>query len=177
MDWTPVVNWFWEHGVRILLIIALSVLLYVLLRHSVPMMVKRTVAGTMKGKPRTAIKKRADTLSRVFVGTGMVVIIVVAAFTIVSEIGVNVAPALAGLGVVGIAVGFGAQSLIKDIFNGTLILLENQYGVGDVVKIAGVAGLVEDLTMRRTVLRDLDGIVHSIPNGQVAVASNYTKEW
>jgi small conductance mechanosensitive channel len=140
-------------------------------------MIKRTVSHTMVGKSKTAIKKRTDTLSNVFIQTGMVFVGVVAIFTIVAELGINIAPALAGLGVAGIAVGFGAQSLVKDIFNGILILLENQYGIGDVVKIAGITGLVEDVTLRRTVLRDLDGIVHSIPNSEIGVASNYTKEW
>ncbi len=177
MDWTPTLNWLLEHGSRILLIVALSLALYYLLRHFVPIMVKRTVSHTMRRRPKTAIKKRTDTLSTVFINTGIVGIVVVAIFTIVAELGVNVAPALAGLGIAGIAVGFGAQSLVKDIFNGLLILLENQYGVGDVVRIAGIAGLVEDVTLRRTVLRDLDGIVHSIPNSEVGVASNYTKEW
>ena len=107
----------------------------------------------------------------------MVFVGVVAIFMIVSELGMNIAPALAGLGVAGIAVGFGAQSLVKDLFNGVLILLENHYGVGDYVHIAGIDGLVEDVTLRRTVLRDLDGTVHSIPNGEISVASNYTKEW
>jgi small-conductance mechanosensitive channel len=177
MDWTPILNWLVEHGSRILLIVALALVLYYLLRHFVPIMVKRTVSRTMKGKPKTAIKKRADTLSNVLINTGIIAIAVVAIFTILAEVGVNVTPALAGLGVAGVAIGFGAQSLIKDIFNGLLILLENQYGVGDVVKVAGVTGLVEDVTLRRTVLRDLDGIVHSIPNSEIGVASNYTKEW
>lgn len=177
MDWTPILNWLLEHGSRILLIIAISVAVYYLLRHFVPIVVKRTVTGTMAGKPKSAIKKRTDTLSNIFIQTGMVFVGVVAIFTIVAELGINIAPALAGLGIAGIAVGFGAQSLVKDIFNGILILLENQYGIGDVVKIAGIAGLVEDVTLRRTVLRDLDGIVHSIPNSEIGAASNYTKEW
>jgi small-conductance mechanosensitive channel len=177
MDWTPAINWLSQHGPRILLIIVVSVVLYYLLRHFVPIMVKRTVSRTMAGKPKTTIKKRCDTLSNVFIETGMVVVGVIATFMIVSELGINIAPALAGLGIAGIAVGFGAQSLVKDVFNGTLILLENQYGIGDVVRVAGIDGLVEDVTLRRTVLRDLDGIVHSIPNSEIGVASNYTKEW
>lgn len=177
MDWSPFINWLTEHGPRILLIIAISAVLYYLLRHFVPIMVKRTLSRTMVGKPKTAIKKRTDTLSDVFIETGMVFVGIVAIFMIVSELGIDITPALAGLGVAGIAVGFGAQSLVKDIFNGVLILLENQYGIGDVVKIAGIEGLVQDISLRRTILRDLDGIVHSIPNGEIGVASNYTKEW
>jgi len=177
MDWTPFINWLTEHGPRILLIIAISLVLYYLMRHFVPIMVKRTVLRTMAGKAKTAIKKRAATLSNVFIETGMVFVGIIAIFMIISELGINIAPALAGLGIAGIAVGFGAQTLVKDIFNGVLILLENQYGIGDIIKIAGIVGLVEDITLRRTVLRDLDGIVHSIPNSEIAVASNYTKDW
>ena len=177
MDWTPIVNWFSLHGGRILLIIALSVALYFLLRHFVPVMIKRTISRRMKGRPKTAIKKRTDTLNSVLINTGAVVIAIITIFTILAEIGINVAPALAGLGVAGIAIGFGAQSLVKDLFNGLLILMENQYGVGDVIEIAGKIGTVEEVNLRRTVLRDLDGIVHSVPNGEIGVASNYTKEW
>ncbi len=177
MDWSPILDWLLEHGSRILLIVAIAVALYFILRHFVPIIIKRTVSRTMTGSPKSAIKKRSKTLSTVFVDTGIVIISIVAIFTILAEVGINVAPALAGLGVAGIAVGFGAQNLVRDIFNGLLILLENQYGVGDVVKIADVTGLVEDVGMRRTVIRDLDGIVHSVPNGEIKVASNYTKEW
>jgi len=79
--------------------------------------------------------------------------------------------------VVGIAVGFGAQSLVRDYLNGSLILIENQFGRGDVVRLAGVAGTVEDFTLRRTTLRDLDGVVHTVPNGEIKVASNLTRVW
>ena len=177
MDWTPFINWLIEHGPRILLIIVMAVALYYILRHFVPIMVKRTVSRTMAGRRKTAIKKRVTTLSNVFIEAGMVFVGIVAIFMIISELGINIAPALAGLGVAGIAVGFGAQSLVKDLFNGVLTLLENHYCIGDIVKIAGIVGLVEDITLRRTVIRDLDGVAHSIPNGEIGVASNYTKEW
>jgi small conductance mechanosensitive channel len=84
---------------------------------------------------------------------------------------------LAGLGVAGIAIGFGAQSLVRDLINGIFILLENQYGIGDVVTAAGISGLVEEVNLRRTILRDLDGIVHTIPNGEIRIASNFTKDY
>jgi small conductance mechanosensitive channel len=96
---------------------------------------------------------------------------------ILGRLGIDIGPAVAGLGIVGIAVGFGAQSLVKDYFNGALILIENQYGRGDVVRIAGVEGRVEDLTLRRTTLRDDEGNVHTVPNSAVVVASNLTRGW
>jgi small conductance mechanosensitive channel len=96
---------------------------------------------------------------------------------ILSELDIPIGPALAGLGVIGLAVGFGAQWLIRDLIAGTFILMENQYRIGDVIRIAGVAGGVEEVSLRKTVLRDLDGIVHNVPNGEIRVASNFTKMW
>jgi small-conductance mechanosensitive channel len=177
LDWAPIVGWLSQHGGRILLVVILSVTLYYVLRHFVPIMIRRTVSHQMRGRPKADIKKRVKTLSSVLINTGTAIVAIVAIFTILAETGVNIAPALAGLGIAGVAIGFGAQSLVKDIFNGLLILLENQYGVGDVVQVAGVTGLVEEVSLRRTVLRDLDGIVHSVPNSEVKVASNFTKEW
>jgi small-conductance mechanosensitive channel len=123
------------------------------------------------------IAKRRDTIetlgSRVIQGF----ILIVAALMILDKLGFEIGPAVAGFGVVGIAVGFGAQSLVRDYFNGWLILLENQFSIGDVVTIAGVTGTVEDLTLRRTTVRDLDGVVHNVPNGEIKVASNRTRTW
>jgi small conductance mechanosensitive channel len=96
---------------------------------------------------------------------------------LLDQAGLDVGPAVAGLGVVGIAVGFGAQHLVKDYLNGALILIENQFSKGDVIRVAGVAGSVEDFSLRRTTLRDLDGVVHTVPNGEIAVASNLTRVW
>ena len=104
-------------------------------------------------------------------------VITIGGLLILEQIGLDVGPAIAGLGVVGIAIGFGAQAIVRDFFSGILILLENQYGQGDVVEIAGVTGSVEELTLRRTVLRDADGVVHNVPNGEIKVASNRTRIW
>ena len=120
-------------------------------------------------------QKRRDTLASLGVRTVGAIILVLSGCTILSEVGIDIAPVLAGLGVAGIAVGLGAQTLVKDLLSGVFIVMENQYGTGDVVRIAGVAGMVEEITLRRTVLRDLDGIVHSVPNGEIAVASNFTR--
>jgi small conductance mechanosensitive channel len=177
MDWTVITSWLLEHGIRILIIIVIAAVLYYVLRHFVPIMIQKSLSSHMKGKAKSEIKKRKDTLSMVFIDTGLVIIIIIAVFMILSEIGVNIAPALAGLGVAGIAIGFGAQSLVKDLFTGLLILMENQFSVGDYVEVAGKGGVVQEVGLRRTVLRDLDGTVHSIPNGEITTASNYTKEW
>jgi small conductance mechanosensitive channel len=89
--------------------------------------------------------------------------------------GFNVAPVIAGLGITGIAIGLGAQSLVRDAINGLFILAENQFGKGDMVKVAGVQGWVEEVNLRRTVLRDLDGTLHSVPNSEIKVSSNLTR--
>ena len=96
---------------------------------------------------------------------------------VLGKLGLDIGPAIAGLGVVGIAVGFGAQTLVRDYLNGALILVENQFSKGDVVRLAGVDGTVEDFNLRRTTLRDLDGVVHTVPNGEIKVASNLTRVW
>ena len=177
MEWSTVTDWLGSHGVRILIILLMSGALYFVLHRFVPRAVKVHVARTMKKKRKTEIEKRATTLSKVLVTTGIVMIAIAALFMILSEVGINITPVVAGFGIAGIAIGFGAQSLVKDFIAGLFILIENQYGVGDVVRIADIAGIVEEINLRRTILRDLDGIVHSVPNGEIKVASNFTKEW
>jgi small-conductance mechanosensitive channel len=118
--------------------------------------------------------KTLETLADRMVAT---VIAVIAVLMILSKFKVDIGPAIAGLGVVGIAVGFGAQTLVRDWLAGIFIVIENQYSVGDVVSIAGVGGAVEGFSLRRTILRDLDGTVHTVPNGQIVVASNMTRGW
>ncbi len=136
-----VTDWLGGHGARILIIVLISVALYLVLHRLVPHTVKLHVAGKMKKKPPTEIEKRATTLSRVLVTSGIVVIAIAALFMILSEVGINITPVVAGFGIAGIAVGFGAQSLVKDLIAGFFILMENQYGVGDVVKVADIWGI------------------------------------
>jgi moderate conductance mechanosensitive channel len=133
--------------------------------------------GSARELSATEVAKRRDTIERLGARVIQGFVVVVAALTILAKLDYNIGPAVAGFGVVGIAVGFGAQSLVRDYFNGALILLENQYSIGDVVSIAGVTGNVEDLTLRRTTLRDFDGVVHTVPNGEIKVASNRTRTW
>ena len=177
VDTSAVRDWLVVHGTRMGLILALSVAALLILGFAGARGIRRFVARGAPGQPDEEVRKRADTLSSVLIAAGQVFIIVIAAFIILSELGINIAPILAGAGVVGIAIGFGAQSLVKDIIAGVFIIMENQYRVGDVVKVAEVSGLVEQINLRRTVLRDLDGIVHTVPNGEIRVASNLTKEW
>ncbi|MEW6142771.1 MAG: mechanosensitive ion channel domain-containing protein [Chloroflexota bacterium] len=172
----PVTEWLSEHGWRIGFIVMLALLAVVLAGQLGPRVIAATISRR-SGESTEEVTKRADTLARVFVNVVQIFALLVAAFMILSELKIDIAPILAAAGVIGIALGFGAQSLVKDVLAGVFIILENQYRVGDVARIADVAGLVEDINLRRTVLRDLDGIVHYVPNGEIRVASNFTKEW
>ena len=122
-------------------------------------------------------EQRAVTLAGIFKSVSKIVIVLVAALTILGILGINTAPLIAGAGVAGLAISFGAQNLIRDFISGFFILLENQYRVGDVIRAAGVSGQVEDMNLRITVLRDLEGVAHFIPNGEIKVVSNLAKEW
>ena len=119
--------------------------------------------------------KRAETLGRVFRYLASVTVALIAVMLVLSEIGISVAPILGAAGVVGLAIGFGAQSLVKDYFTGFFLLLENQIRQGDVVKVGDHAGLVEEVTLRFIRLRDYDGNVHFVPNGSVTTVVNMSR--
>jgi small-conductance mechanosensitive channel len=138
---------------------------------------RETIEGTAQELSAIEVKKRIDTLDELGIRVVQSFVVVIAALMVLDQVGLDVAPAVAGLGVVGIAVGFGAQTLVRDYLTGALILAENQFSKGDVVRVAGVSGTVEDFSLRRTTLRDLDGVVHTVPNGEIKVASNLTRVW
>lgn len=121
--------------------------------------------------------KRVETLSRVFRYAASVLVWVVAAMLILSELGISIAPILATAGVAGIAVGFGAQTLVKDYFSGLFLLLENQIRQGDMVAIADKAGIVEEVTLRYVRLRDYEGAVHFVPNSSITAVTNRSREY
>ena len=117
------------------------------------------------------------TAAGVIGSVGTFVIVFLALMQILPVLGVNMGPLLASAGVAGLAIGFGAQTLVHDVINGFFILLENQYAVGDVVRVAGVKGTVEAMTMRNTTLRDDDGTLHIVPNSEIKIVSNLTRDW
>ena len=118
---------------------------------------------------------RIETLARVFRNAAAIVIVLIAGMLVLGELGISVAPILATAGVAGIAIGFGAQSLIKDYFNGFFLLLDDQVRQGDVVEVAGLSGLVEEVTLRHVRLRNFEGHVHFVPNGEIKVVTNRTR--
>lgn len=129
------------------------------------------------GVNAAASRRRAKTLSAITRGVVQAVIFLIGTMVLLQQVGISITPILASAGIVGIAVGFGAQSLVKDIFAGFLILLEEQYDVGDAVKIGETAGTVEHLTLRVTRIRALDGALTTIPNGSIVTVSNLSRDW
>jgi len=167
--------WLRTSGLRLLLIAAASVLLVRLLSSLVDRILHLMANGS--GATISEAEKRARTMASLLRTVGTAFIIVVAVLMALREIGLDITPLLAGAGVAGLAIGFGAQSLIKDVIAGFFILMEDQFRVGDVIQAAGVSGQVERMSLRTTIVRDLQGTVHFIPNGEIKVASNLTKEW
>jgi small conductance mechanosensitive channel len=141
------------------------------------LLAQRTEEGDATLMTAADLERRMTTMHHLAARLVTALIAVIAVLMILAELDVEIGPAIAGLGVAGIAVGFGAQALVRDWLSGIFIVIENQYSVGDVVSIAGVDGVVEGFSLRRTVLRNLDGTVHSVPNGQIVVASNMTRGW
>jgi small conductance mechanosensitive channel len=127
--------------------------------------------------PSALRTQQIRTISSVIYSVGVFIIMFVAALQILPLLGINMGPLLASAGIAGVAVGFGAQTLVHDFINGFFILVENQYDIGDIIKIAGVQGTVELMTLRRTVLRDADGTIHNVPSSQITVVSNFTRDW
>jgi moderate conductance mechanosensitive channel len=137
---------------------------------------RESLEGTARDLSEIEIKKRQDTIETLAVNVIRFFVLVIAGLMVLqTAFQLDIGPAIAGLGIAGIAIGLGTQHLVRDYLNGALILVENQFARGDVVKVAGVTGTVEDFTLRRTTLRDADGTVHTIPNGEIKIASNMTR--
>ena len=175
IDLEALAAWLTTSGVRILLIMAGAYVIIKLLAvatHRIERLFEDDDPTTMSER-----EKQAATLGKIARNVTRLTVWGVAAMMILNELGVEIGPILAGVGIAGLAVGFGAQKLVKDFLSGIFVLVENQYNVGDVIKVAGVAGLVEKITLRATTLRDLEGRVHIIPNGTIEVVTNMTKQW
>ena len=179
------VDWLLTHGIRIGVMILLALLVSWSARHTIPRGVRMALARRRVDEieePEEAIAleeqaKRSRTLASVLVKTIEVTAFLLAGIIALGEAGFQLGPLIAGAGVVGLAIGFGAQTLVKDVLGGIFILFENQFAEGDVVNIAGIGGTVQGVNLRRTILRDIDGILHTIPNGEVRVSSNLTRSF
>ncbi|MCP4428158.1 MAG: mechanosensitive ion channel family protein [Chloroflexi bacterium] len=169
------VEWLIEHGVAIAGILVVSALSYWLLGIATRALSQHI--QSLDDEEDSELDRRTRTIFRVVHSTGVVVIVGTAVLMVLTEMGVSVTPVLASVGFVGLAFGLGAQTLVKDIISGLFILLENQYTVGDTVVISGIAGTVEMMTLRATVVRDVVGTLHNVPNGEIRVVANKSRDW
>lgn len=168
------IPWFIVHGFKVIGIVIGAFIVVKIGKIFVDRIIRKVIISD-HFLTKEAETKREDTLISIFTNVLKVVIWIVALMMILSELGVNIGPVIAGAGIIGLALGFGAQNLIRNFISGFFIILENQYRVDDVVCLDDTCGVVEDITLRITVLRDLDGVVHHIANGDIKKASNQTK--
>lgn len=175
---TGIGPWFSDHTSTIVTIALIILGAWLIVRFGSIAIRKTVVRGIRPAsyKSKAEEKKREETVIQIVSGALNIIIWPLTLIVIIGQLGVNIGPLIAGAGVVGVALGFGAQSLVKDIISGLFIISENQYGVGDVVDLDGTSGQVEHISLRSTVLRDLDGIVHHVPNGTINRASNYSSK-
>lgn len=173
-EWREDAMQFVRHSApKVLVVVLGSFLLIRLLR-----VITRKVATLQSSRLPTGVHtQQIRTLASVINSVGIFVILFWALLQTLPLMGFELGPLLASAGVAGLAIGFGAQTLVKDVINGFFILLENQYDIGDKVRIAGVQGMVEEMSLRRTVLRDDDGTVHTVPNSEIKIVSNATRDW
>jgi len=168
-------SWLTTSGIKIIGILIMLVILSQMSRR----VIKWLERFVPEKDPLQAVeaKKRAQTLGNILRNALLVVIAFIALLMILGELGIQLGPLLATAGIGAVAIGFGAQSLVRDVISGFFIILENQYRIGDAIEVAGASGLVESISLRKTVLRDLEGRVHTIPNGEIKMVSNLSKEW
>jgi small conductance mechanosensitive channel len=177
-DWTPrqVVSWVLSHGIRILIVVAGA---YVTLRgaHLAIDRLQARAASHAVGPKSLEQRRRTATLSSILASIVTALVIFLGGLMVLRELSIDVIPLLTGAGIAGIAIGFGAQNLVRDVISGFFMLLEDQVGVGDVARIQSVTGVVEEIRLRTIVLRDSDGTVHIFPNGTITTLANLSKDF
>jgi small conductance mechanosensitive channel len=174
LNWHVLIN----SGVRILLILVLAWTIMRVVKTLLGRLEKRLVRNSQaEGEPPSETAKRVETLIKLIRQAASLVLWLVLLLVVLREIGVDIAPILAGAGILGLAVGFGAQNLVRDVISGFFFILENQVRVGDVAIINGTGGLVDSVNFRTIVLRDLSGTIHVFPNGTINTLSNMTHTW
>jgi len=166
------ISWVIGPGIKVIVILFLALVI----SKAAKVFVSRAVRTLVEKSNGQIQKERAKTLSKVFSSTLKIVIWVIAILMLLPELGINPTPLLAGAGLIGLAIGMGSKSLVQDYLAGLFILLEDQYRVGEEVDISGKKGQVIDLNLRRTIIKDEEGIVHYIPNGQIKTASNLSRK-
>lgn len=175
-DWQKFATWFRVYGMHATKWFLLGIVISFILRKLIT--VRLLVRLSPMGAPRNPEQqKRANTLASVVLGTGNIILWGIILTLIFTSFGFSVGALLASAGIASLAVALGAQSIVKDVIAGFFVLMENHYNIGDVVDISGVSGRVEEINIRTTVLRDLKGSVHIIPNGQIMMVTNRTRQW
>ncbi|MDY6835893.1 MAG: mechanosensitive ion channel family protein [Chloroflexota bacterium] len=164
-------------GLQILLILFVAFVVSLFLKYTIPKVVERRIQTIMHDQPVEEVVKRKNTVADAINWVVRLVIFIIAFIMILSVAGIDTAPLVAGVGLLGLGVGFAAQKIIRDYLNGLFILTEDWYRVEEVATIAGVTGMVVELNLRRTILRDLDGTMHIIPNSNIEMASNMARQW
>lgn len=169
------VAWTRDRAPKLLVILVLAFILVRLLE----LITRKIVALSERTPAHGAVRsQQVRTVVGVVRSVGVFLIVFVAGMTLLKDVFlINIEPLLASAGIAGLAIGFGAQTLVKDVINGFFILVEDQFEVGDTIRAAGVSGTVEEITMRRTILRDGDGTLHIVPNGSIQIVSNTTRDW
>jgi moderate conductance mechanosensitive channel len=171
------IAWFMTSGIRIVLIIIGAFLVLKMFYIIIGRIEKLIASREREFIDAIEIEKRLNTLGNLMRKVALIAVLLISIMMILNEIGMDIAPIIAGAGIIGLAVGFGAQNLVKDIISGFFILLENQIRVGDIGIINGTGGLVEEINLRTIVIRDLEGTVHIFPNGTIETLSNRSKGW
>lgn len=177
MEFITETEWVKEHG---MVILAIVIGAWIVKRFGIIVfsrIIKRSLArhGHLANGRHVDIK-RQETIVSIFKGLISALVWPIALIMILSELNIDIAPLVAGAGIIGVALGFGAQYLVRDVISGLFIVLENQYRVGDIVNLDGTSGKVEEITLRITRLRNLDGVVHYVPNGSISRSSNLSQE-
>lgn len=167
------VDWFLTSGLRV----GITLILTFVALKAAGFFATRLISALTRQKDDVEYQKRTRTLGSIVRYVLNTAILIIAAMIVLGELGIEIGPVLAAAGIVGLAVGFGAQSLVKDVISGFFILMEDQIREGDVVQVGGQGGLVEKISLRTTKLRDLAGNVHYVPNGKIDVVTNMTKEY
>jgi small-conductance mechanosensitive channel len=157
--------------------IALVILVAFILTRIIRAISRKSADLQVRKLPPGVRVQQVRTVAGVITSISVFIVFFVASLEVLSLLGLNLGPMLASAGIAGLAIGFGAQMLVRDFINGFFILLENQYDIGDNVRIAGVKGTVESMSLRQTVLRDEDGTVHMVPNSAIQIVSNTTRDW
>lgn len=168
--------WLMDHGIRILIIIFVGWILNKIMHRFIEKIVRVAVVPD-KFISADAEKKREDTLIRIFSWGFSIIVWLMVGMMVLQEFGIPIGPIIAGAGIVGLAFGFGGQYLIRDLISGFFIILENQYRIGDNIDINDVGGNVENISLRMTTLRDINGTVHHVPHGEITKVSNHSKDY